>query len=146
MAFFSKKSGGNKTSAAGELFRSKNTGKFGDENALFQKRLDAKVEKDLADYTRAKRISSVARGEKNAPEISENAKKMLTILAHKKVQKEIKKEKQDAQAAVEAAKAAKRAVETTKRNVQYQADLKARELEEAQKQSGRNYFFGYTEE
>src|SRR5947208_3673396 len=112
MAFFSKNPGGKKpSSAAGDLFRSKNGDKMGvgaSGSQAFQKRMEAKVEKDLADYTKAKVNSARARGEKGDNiEISANVKKMLTILAHQKVQKEIKKEKKVAVALERAKKAQK---------------------------------------
>lgn len=143
--FGGNKSGGKKTSAAGEAFKQKMGSKLGKEQT-FQQRLESAVDKDVGSYLKARSASAAARGEKNyTPEISKNTKTMLTILAGKKLQKEIKKEKAEQQAAIKAAKKQKYTAELAKRNAQYQADLKARELEEQQK-SQKGYFFGYTDD
>jgi len=141
--------GSKKGGAASDAMRNKMSG--GAASQDFSKRLKDMVDSTVGEYTSAKQRSAQARGGKAEPqELSKNTKTMLEILARQKLQKQMKKEKQQEDALKRAEKNKKQAADTAKKQLQYQNDMKAKQLADLQSASSqtpaRDYFFGYTDE
>lgn len=122
MRFFSgsrEGSGGKKQTPAGAFFQKKLRSDAPKMADSLDKRIKNEINSSLDNYAKQRKQIAERRGEKNVkvPEISKNARKMVAILATKKVLQEVKQEKK----AAAATKAAERREEQAKMLAKQQA-------------------------
>ncbi len=156
MGFFSGKtggSGGGKKTAASDMFKQKMSAKTGGKiQEDYSKMLENRIKSETQDYLASKQRAAKMRGGKDVPqELSKSVKTMLQMLAQQKLQKEMKDQKMQEDALRRAQKKKQQAEETAKRLMQYQNDLKAKQLLVEQEalaaqQDTKSYWFGQSEE